>query len=72
MSDISVHDVKKKYQSKIMRIKGVVGIGVGKDEEQDAIVVFIMERTTVIEKKVPKELKGFPVIVHEIGIVSAL
>ena len=71
MAQISVNDVKQKYQSKIMNIPGVVGIGVGKENESDAIMVLVVERTSVIEKKVPKQLKGFPVIIQETGVIRA-
>jgi len=72
MAKISVNDVKKKYESKIMNIPGVVGIGVGKQDELDAITVLVVEKTPLIEKKVPQQLKGFPVIIQETGVIRAL
>lgn len=72
MANISVNDVKKKYESKIMNIPGVVGIGVGKQDELDAITVLVVEKTPLIEKKVPQQLKGFPVIIQETGVIRAL
>jgi hypothetical protein len=72
MATLSVNDVKKKYEKKIMNIAGVVGIGIGKLDEQDAITVLVVEKTALIEKKVPRELKGFPVIIQETGTIRAL
>ena len=72
MAKLCVNDVKKKYEKKIMNIPGVVGIGIGKLDEQDAITVLVVEKTALIEKKVPQELKGFPVVIQETGIIRAL
>jgi hypothetical protein len=71
MSALSIQDVKKKYETKIMNIPGVVGIGIGKENEQDAINVLVVQRTPKIEKKVPKQLKGFPVVIQETGVIRA-
>ena len=72
MSKLSVHDVKKKYETRIMKIPGVVGIGVGKENELDAVMVLVAERTRLVDKKVPKQLKGFPVVIQETGVIRAL
>ena len=72
MAKLCVNDVKKKYEKKIMNIPGVVGIGIGKLDDQDAITVLVVEKTALIEKKVPQELKGFPVIIQETGTIRAL
>ncbi|MBN1481824.1 hypothetical protein EH223_05735 [candidate division KSB1 bacterium] len=72
MSLLSIHDVKKKYEEKIMNIPGVIGIGIGKQDDLDAITVLVVERTPLIEKKVPKKLKQFPVIIRETGVIRAL
>ncbi len=72
MAKLSINDVKKKYENKIMNIPGVVGIGIGKQDESDAITVLVVEKTATIDKKVPKQLKGFPVIVQETGTIRAL
>lgn len=71
MSSLSIKDVKKKYETRIMNIPGVVGIGIGKENEQDAIKVLVVERTPTIENKVPKQLKGFPVVIQETGVIRA-
>ena len=71
MPVLNVKDVKRKYEAKIMKIDGVVGIGIGMENNQDAIVVFVKERTARIDKKVPKQLKGFPVVIRESGRISA-
>ena len=72
MKKLSITDVKKKYEKRIMNIPGVIGIGIGKLEEQDAINVLVVEKTSLIEKKVPQQLKGFPVIIQETGTIRAL
>ena len=72
MSTLSVNDVKKKYEAKIMKIPGVVGIGIGKENDNDVIKVLVAEQTALIDKKVPKQLKGFPVVVQVTGTIKAL
>lgn len=72
MAKPKVNDVKKKYEKKIMNIPGVVGIGVGMLDDVDAITVMVVEKTALIEKKVPQQLKGFPVIIQETGTIRAL
>ncbi|MBN1466432.1 hypothetical protein JXA02_11760 [candidate division KSB1 bacterium] len=71
MSDLTARDVKKRYTTRIMKIDGVVGIGIGKEEDDDAIMVFVKERTAIIDQKVPKQLKGYPVIIQETGQIEA-
>ncbi|MBN1559464.1 hypothetical protein JW998_04395 [candidate division KSB1 bacterium] len=72
MADLTARDVKRKYTTRIMKIDGVVGIGIGKEDEDDAIMVFVRERTAIIDKKVPKQLKGYPVVIRETGQIVAL
>ncbi len=72
MAKLGINDVKKKYEKKIMTIPGVVGIGIRKLDDQDAITVLVAERTEIINQQIPQQLKGFPVIIQESGTFHAL
>jgi len=54
-----------------MDLEGVVGIGQGKTDEKDCILVFVAVKTPEIEKAIPPEYGGYPVRIEETGIISA-
>jgi hypothetical protein len=65
-----------------MKIKGVVGVGIGKkviagkETDQLAIIVFVVKKLprSKLEKGsvIPEFLEGIPVDVQEVGVVKAL
>ncbi len=64
--------VVERHAGKIMRLKGVVGIGVGKKNDEFCIVVCVEKRTPDLMKALPKELDGYEVVVEEVGKIKAL
>jgi len=54
-----------------MNLKGVVGIGQGKADEKDCILVFVAVKTPEIAKAIPLEYGGHPVRIEEVGIIDA-
>ena len=54
-----------------MDIEGVVGIGQGKTDKQDCIVVFVSVKTPEVQKAIPLKHGGFPVRIEEVGIIDA-
>lgn len=77
-----IRKIRDKYEQELMKINGVVGVGVGKkvvagkESGQLAIIVFVakklprsqLEKTSII----PESLEGIPVDVQEVGVVKAL
>jgi len=57
--------------AQLMNIEGVVGIGQGKADEKDCILVFVALKTPEIEKAIPLEYGGYPVSIEETGIIEA-
>lgn len=54
-----------------MAIEGVVGIGQGKADKKDCILVFVGVKTPEIEKAIPLQHRGYPVRIEEVGIIQA-
>lgn len=69
MKSQTIADVKKKYQKKIMSIRGVVGIGIAADNGDEVIKVMVVKHSKSIEKNVPKTLDGYRVLIAETGII---
>lgn len=77
-----IRKIKEKYERELMKISGVVGVGIGKkivegkESNQLAIIVFVSKKLpkTRLEKTniIPESLEGVPVDVQEVGVVKAL
>ena len=75
----NVRKVKEKYSQEIMKVRGVMGVGIGKkmvagkETDQLAIIVFV-EKKSKLERIniIPETLDGVPVDVQEVGVVKAL
>jgi len=73
---------KEKYVHELMKISGVVGVGIGKkivagkESDQLAIIVFVSKKLPKSQLKkaslIPESLEGVPVDVQEVGVVKAL
>lgn len=68
----TIEKVKKKYSQKIMAIPDVVGVGISLVGEEQVLNVLVSQRSEHIEKKVPKAIKGFRVIISETGTLKAM
>jgi len=54
--------VKEKYETQILKIKGVVGVGCN-----HSIIVYVEKLTPQLAQFLPKTLEGTPVKVVEVG-----
>ena len=66
-------DVMEKHQEELMRIPGVLGVGIGRSETTGEFVILVMveEMTPALQEALPKELDGFkvePVVTGEIKV----
>ncbi len=68
MNEKNIRDVKAKHEKKLIKIPGVIGVGIGREGEEDVIVVLASSAC----KKIPKELDGYKVVVRETGPIKAL
>jgi len=68
----SIQEVKKKHETQLLDIPGVVSVGIGMDANgKQAIVVGLESPDPEIEAKIPAELEGFPVVIQTIGSLKA-
>lgn len=68
-----VKQVKERLENKLSKIRDVVGIGIGKDENDDYCVkVYVREITVNIKRKIPQQVRGVPVEIVESGEVKLL
>ena len=67
----SIEEVISKIQDKWMKIEGVEGIGQGKVDDEDCIMVFVSRKVDEIKEKIPEKLEGFAVKIEETGIIQS-
>lgn len=65
----TINEIKEKYESEIMGIPGVTGIGIGSNDRKAglAIKVYVERKTPELKMRIPAELEGYPVIVETTG-----
>lgn len=68
-----IDSVLNDYAPEIMAIEGVVGVYRSETEEgKPCIKVMAEKKTPDIERKVPKEIEGYPVLIEESGTIRPL
>lgn len=72
VSKKTIEEVLKEHSSKLMSIPGVVGTGQSICNGQPCIKVFVSRKTEELERKIPKTLEGYPVVIQESGKFKAL
>lgn len=70
-----VIEIKKKYESELLKIKGVIGVGIGKRNKYDSkkkfyIRVYISHTSSLNLQKIPSTLEGFSVVLLRLGEFS--
>ncbi len=68
----SIEQVFDSNRDSLLSIPGVVGAGIAKLGERPSIMVMVQEKTPDIEKRIPKEIDGYSVIIEETGPFKAL
>lgn len=63
---------KAKHASNLMKISGVVAVGVGGTRDQARIIVYVEELTEKILQQVPKELDNVQIEILERGLIERL
>lgn len=69
--ELSIEEVISEISDQWMEINGVEGIGQGKVDDKDCILVFVRAKTPEIKKAIPPEFEGFNVQVRETGVIHA-
>ena len=74
MSRREINAVLSDHDDTLMAIPGVIGVYVGlmKDEKTPCLKVMVVRKTRALERKIPKRLEGYPVVVEETGVIRPL
>ena len=68
----TIEEVQEAYTDEWMSNPGVVGTGIGEFKGKPCIKIFVAKKTEALEKKLPSQVEGFPVIIEETGEFRAL
>lgn len=69
----SLTEVHEAHAATLMAIPGVVGTAEGQlDSGAPCIQVLVVERTAEIDRRVPKTLEGWPVVIVVTGEIRAM
>ena len=71
---MSIEDVKTKHEEKLMKLRNVIGVGIGKKAGKEVIKVFVTHKVPKAELQpqeiIPKTLEGWETDIEEIGVVT--
>ena len=68
----TVQQVLKENIDRWTAIPGVVGAGIGECKGQPCIKVLVTEKSEQVQKRIPSQVEGFPVMVEVTGEIRAL
>jgi hypothetical protein len=68
----TIEQVKEKYESELMAINGVVGVGIGECEGKPCIKVYLENDSPDLKARIPAQLDGFKVDTEVTGLIEAL
>ena len=72
VSQKTIEEVLSEHTSKLMSIPAAVGTAQSLCEGQPCIKVFVRKKTEKLERKIPKNLEGYPVVIQATGKFKAL
>lgn len=67
----TIEQVKEQYESDLLRIDGVVGVGISECEDKPCIKVYLDNESPNLKKQIPKQLDGFKVDTQVTGAIQA-
>jgi microsomal dipeptidase-like Zn-dependent dipeptidase len=60
-------DVLTRHAEKLMRLRGVMSVGLGRDENGATAIVVGLENPLAIPENIPREVEGVPIIIQDVG-----
>ncbi len=72
MAGKSIKEVLAEQSPILMALPGVVGTAQGLCDKKPCIVIYVIQKTPDLEKKIPPTLEGYPVRIEETGEIRAL
>ncbi len=67
-----VEEVKRRHEASLMKIRGVVGVGIGRRDGKDCIRVYVEQDSPKILAALPSDLEDVPVEIVISGAFKAL
>ena len=68
----SIQDVKKKHESRLLSLPGVVSVGIGRDlHGNPAVIVGLDSPRSDTEARIPPQLDGYPLLIQIVGPLKA-
>ena len=68
---MNIDQIVNDHQDQLMAIPGVTGIGVGSKDGKPAIVVMVEQLTPALTTRLPRSLKGYPLVIEQSGKIVA-
>ena len=65
-------DVLTRHAEKLMRLRGVMSVGLGRTDEGDVAIVVGLENPLSVPENIPNEVEGVPVMIQDVGRPEAL
>ncbi len=72
MVSVSVEDAQAQLIERIMTLPGVTGVAIGERSGRPCILVYVVIRTSLLDKEIPASFRGYEVVVKESGEIPAL
>ena len=69
---MTITEVLEKHTDTWMSIPGVLGTAQSEKDGKPAITIFIEQKSSTIEEKIPKSVEGYPVVLEVTGEIKAL
>lgn len=68
----TIRDIKTQHEARMLRLPGVVSVGIGQDENGNPAIIVGLERPHPdTESQLPDRLGGYPVMVRNVGRIKA-
>ncbi|MGI0147955.1 MAG: hypothetical protein ACREDF_00280 [Thermoplasmata archaeon] len=68
----SAADVKRRHELELMKMRGVLGVGIGRKDGKDCIRIYVEKDSPKIRAEIPESLEEIPVEVVVAGTFQAL
>ena len=72
MAKRTIEEVLEEYTEHWMSVAGVVGTAQGHDAGRPCIKVYVVARAPELDRKIPKVIEGYPVVMEATGKIRAL
>ena len=63
----SIEQAKTNHEMRLLNIEGVEGVGIGEEMGKPVIKVYVAKKTKAIQKKIPDQIEGYPVVMEVTG-----